>query len=516
MNDAVPYKVSLGISALPEAILTDFMTIPRPSENEKEKHGLCFAPGCLTDDVDYMRDLLRENDDTLISIMSDFAIEYAISRRSHPIYVLMLPPQDISAVCSFLNDAVPALMTITEGYLALTDFIAALCPVSPEFSHYLSEINFLETFLLDTLQAGHSQACHNLLRIARHIWSYESSLGGLDARQTLALLRGIPIQTKDQAAAILYIIRDLVCCPSDLEDFISMMFSLMADILGRFHSRRISKRVCTTTLVTIARYSISISEIEVQPFFGILMDRFIKALNFPPEKFPRQFFSLLLRLVRSMDFPRAVQLLQSASVCCYWHIFLCGTADAAGTCLQFVCYFCRRDPDIAVMFADAPFRTLLIWDCAADTCTAERKLVWMRLCHALIVSFGPAIVPKLVLRKAMRIAAKFIKSGAPDLYCVHLMSVIFRATARWEDALQFFEALGKPWHLLEELSELTDCEANPGLIHVLSFSGQRVDLREEAATIMKFVLEKLSELTKSESDSDQSDHPTVVECDTLA
>jgi hypothetical protein len=92
------------------------------------------------------------------------------------------------------------------------------------------------------------------------------------------------------------------------------------------------------------------------------------------------------------------------------------------------------------------------------------------------------------------------------------MSVIFRATARWEDAWQFFEALGDPLRLLKELAELIDGNAIIELKRVIGFSGENVDLSQEAATIVELVLVLEAESGQADDESGQ----TGDEFDTLA
>jgi hypothetical protein len=178
----------------------------------------------LQQDINLLADLLPVEGSPICDVLTKYATDYVIARRSCPTLAIVVPRCEILSVFGFLTDAIPILTDSTQGYLALTDFIAALCPVSTEFAEYLSGRGFVDEFLPLTLEWADPHACHNILRIARHVWAYESTLRSI-VPVILDILEGIPILQKTRAADILYILRDIVCPHSAREMFISKVFS---------------------------------------------------------------------------------------------------------------------------------------------------------------------------------------------------------------------------------------------------------------------------------------------------
>jgi hypothetical protein len=86
--------------------------------------------------------LLPLLDSPICDFLTKYATDYVIARRSSPTPAIAVPPREILSVFAFFTDAIPILTAHTQGYLALTDFIAALCPVSTEFAEYLSGRGF--------------------------------------------------------------------------------------------------------------------------------------------------------------------------------------------------------------------------------------------------------------------------------------------------------------------------------------------------------------------------------------
>jgi hypothetical protein len=91
----------------------------------------------LQQEINLLGDLLPLLDSPICDFLTKYATDYVIAHRSSPAPAMAVPPCEILAVFAFLTDAIPILTAHTQGYLALADFIAALCPVSTEFAELI-------------------------------------------------------------------------------------------------------------------------------------------------------------------------------------------------------------------------------------------------------------------------------------------------------------------------------------------------------------------------------------------
>jgi hypothetical protein len=325
-------------------------------------------------------------------------------------------------------------------------------------------MSFVEAFLEDALEVSDPQTCHNLLRITRRVWAYESNLRLLDVSAVMGTLEAIPLTWKYFAADILDILRDFVCPQEYRETFILKIFSLMEQILGLFDSRRITKRVCTTAIAVAARYSVDLVEIAESQFFAALIQKFGVAVDYPARKFPPEFFSLLSIVAKRLEAHAAVDIFHAVSENSYWWILLSGTPDAAQACLEFVCFFCRMNGDDARVFATSePWTTSSTWMYDPETSTGYTQVLWIQFCHTLFLALGEELVPFLLDTNAIQIAANIIASGAGNRDCVHLIYLILEATAGSEDRPRVLLGLGDPVPLVQALSEIVEDAYEPGL-----------------------------------------------------
>jgi hypothetical protein len=243
--------------------------------------------------------------DALLTWLSRYAFEYSVAHHGHVIAAVHVSAlsSEISEMFCFLDEAWPVLKEVPAASACLMHFTWSLCPISDYIIGQLIARDFLK-ICLGEIHNVLPEMSTDSIRMTRHIMEYQvlTDPSLLKISTVIDAIHASPIQWKRQAAEIMYIWRFLI--DSQLIDgdlVVGMVLPFMAEILGRYLSRRIRKRVCLTAAV-IARHHHDISRgVPRDCFFGILMAEFVNPTGLWAATFiAPHFLPLLSTIMQSM------------------------------------------------------------------------------------------------------------------------------------------------------------------------------------------------------------------------
>jgi hypothetical protein len=387
-------------------------------------------------------------------------------------------------ILSFFDALEPVLPNVSATFqAAVFSLIEGLSAFSDRWAAFFSHSCLVSSFIAHARSSDDVDLCLAALQAMGQLWVYQLEHTSESIPAMFETVRNLPLGEESLAAQAIKMLGILLSRLDLDQATLSDIAELLLHALDCL-SPRIMKRISRAALQILKRDSEHADFIANHGFFPRLLGQVNELVSLGRQIFPADIFILMFQLIRALNRPpdKLVPILEMIEADSYHIILTASPLPAAAACLEAVILFVLWNAEAALFFSDR-FMTLT-WDFDDPDVRRSMGAVWLRFCHALMLTNSRTVAGELFFNGIIEKTSEFIDPDNETCgYFLHLVVLMIEESVTRETECDVVEAILHVEGLAEEIEVLQQWERT----FVTPRPGLTLPIAEMATFIIEFL-----------------------------